>query len=95
MTGENDDTEYTWWDEAKLNFWNLLQSDTDEQFDETVGASVEKANDVDYRAGLIINLVTALIGVLIYANFSGLLALVGVAIIVLGLGPILKWVIQG
>jgi len=95
MTEENEDPEYTWWDEAKLNFWNLMQADKEEQFDETVGASMEKADDVNYRLALVINLITAGIGYAVYSTTTGLLAIVGIAIMVLGIGPILKWVIQG
>jgi len=90
-----DESEWSWWDRAKLNFWNLMQADKDEQFEETVGKSMEKADGANDKQALIINLVTAGIGYGVYSSTTGLLAMVGIAIMVLGIGPILKWVVQG
>ena len=89
------DDERSTWQKMKLNALELIFADKDTQYEETVGASMEKADDVNYRLALVINLITAGIGYAVYSTTSGLLAIVGIGIMVLGIGLILKWVIQG
>lgn len=90
-----DEDELSHWQKAKLNFWNLLYADSDEQFDETVGQSVDKAQDVDYKMGLLINLATIAIGYSAYWFIEGIIGIVGLLFAILSVLSILKWVVQG
>jgi hypothetical protein len=94
MTEENEDTDYSWWDEAKLNFWDLMQAESDEQYDETVGESMDKAQSVDYKTGLIVNVATIAVGYGLYEFIGGIIGIVGIILAILSGLSILKWVIQ-
>jgi len=90
MSGDERST----WQKMKLNALELIFADKETQYEETVEASMDKAQGVDYRVGLLINIGTIIVGYGVYSLLSGLLAYVGIGIMVMGILPILMWVIE-
>jgi len=94
MTGNTDDNDLSTWERAKLNFWRMMYADTDEQLDETIR---EPANDIGKTDnpwfGLLVNGSTALIGLIVFIVFSGIVAYVGAFFAIVSVLSIVRWVL--
>jgi len=89
-----DDNDLSTWERAKLNFWRLMYSDTDEQLDETIR---EPANDLGKTDnpwfGLLFNGSTAVLGIGVYVAFSGIVAWIGALFAIVSVLSIVRWVL--
>jgi len=89
MSGDEPST----WEKMKMNALELIFSDKETQFDEAVRKPAqEKGTTENYKLGLVVNLAQIAVGVGLYLVYSGILAWVGIALAVLSIIAILRWV---
>lgn len=89
-----DDTDYSMWEKAKLNFWNLMQADSETQLDETVREpTANKGKTDNWQLGLTLNVLQIALGVVFWIFFSGVLAWIGAILAILSIIAIVKWAV--